>query len=159
MNKPEAISHDDLLRYQGQRLQGLIQEILQCCQDRMLYEFRTFGLPQAELKCLMLFQGERYLTVKGLAQQMDVAKSRVTKIIDGLINKGLVDRMNDPRDARIRLISLTSKGQKKSDEIGLFLKEIHEKILLQMDQKERKAVLSSLELLRSCMEAMKAQLK
>ncbi|NIN01809.1 MAG: MarR family transcriptional regulator, partial [candidate division Zixibacteria bacterium] len=93
--------------------------------------------PAAELKCLMLFEGERYLTVKGIAQKLEVAKSRVTKIVNGLIGKGLVAQIDDPEDGRIRLISLTSAGQKKSDEIDAFQKEIHRKILLQMDGDER----------------------
>jgi DNA-binding MarR family transcriptional regulator len=107
----------------------------------------------------MLFQGERYLTVKGIAQKMDVAKSRVTKIIEGLIRKELVQRTDDPKDGRVKLLSLTPKGQKKSEEIGAFLRDVHQKVLLQMEPGERKAVLSSLELLRSCMEIVRSQLK
>lgn len=159
MNKIEAGASDGLLHYQAQRLRDLIREILQCCQDRMLYETQRFSLPQAELKCLMLFEKERYLTVKGIAQKMEVAKSRVTKIIDGLLKKKLVQRIDDPRDGRIRLISLTPKGQKKSREIENFLRNIHQKILVQMEPKEKKTMLSSLELLRLSMEAVKAQLK
>ena len=159
MNELQAEAIDTLLQYQTQRLRGLIREIVQCCQDRMLFETEKFGLPQSELKCLMLFENERYLTVKGIAQKMDVAKSRVTKIIDGLLRKKLVQRIDDPNDGRIRLISVTPKGQKKSEEIENFLRGIHQEILLQMEPEEKKGVLSSLEMLRSCMEAVKGQLK
>jgi len=160
MNKlQQKNENDDILTYQSQRLQDLIREIIQCCQSRMLYESEKFGLPQAELKYLMLFPGERYLTVKTIAQKLDVAKSRVTKITDGLIKKDLVQRIDDPRDGRIRLIALTLKGRKKTEEIGAFLTDAHQKILSQMEQAERMNILSSLELLRSCMEIVKAQLK
>ena len=107
----------------------------------------------------MLFLGERYLTAKGIAQKMDVAKSRVTPIIDGLIRKDLVQRIEDPKDGRVKLISLTPKGLHKTEEIEAFLKGAHEKILLQMEPSERITVLSSLELLRACMETVKAQLE
>ena len=122
-----------------------------------LYESQKFGLPYAELKCLMLFGGERYLTAKGIAQKLDVAKSRVTKIVNSLIEKNLVKSIYDPNDSRVKLISLTSEGQKKSEELIAFQQEIHRKILLQMDPDERKHVLSSLELLRASMEAVKEQ--
>ena len=158
MNENSPKINKELLRYQTQRLQDLIREMLHCCEDRKLYESQKFGLPYAELKCLMLFNGERYLTVKGMAQRLEVAKSRVSKIVDGLIGKGLVEQTDDPRDARIRLISLTPGGQKKSEEIDAFHKAIHRKILLQMDRDERRNVLSHLELLRSAMEAVKEQL-
>jgi DNA-binding MarR family transcriptional regulator len=140
-------------------LEALMHEILQCCQERMLLESRKFGLPQAELKCLMLFDMERYLTVKGIAQKMEVAKSRVTKIMDGLTKKRLIQSTEDPNDGRVKLLSLTPAGQEKLKEIGTFTKEIHQKILHQIDSEQRRNILSSLELLRSSMEAVKAQLK
>lgn len=159
MNYSYAKAPDNLLTYQSRRLQDLIREILQCCQERMLFESRKFGLPQAELKCLMLFDMERYLTVKGIAQKMEVAKSRVTKIMDGLIRKRLIQSTEDPNDGRVKLLSLTPAGQEKLKEIGTFTGEIHQEILHQIDSEQRRTILSSLELLRSSMEAVKAQLK
>ncbi len=138
-------------------MKNLIKEIVKCCEDRKLYESQKFGLPYAELNCLMQFNGERYLTVKGISLKLDVAKSRVTKIINGLIEKGMVEQINDPKDARVKLINLTPAGQRKSEKIDLFLKEIHQKLLLQMDHDERKNTLSYLELLRSAMESVKEQ--
>jgi DNA-binding MarR family transcriptional regulator len=159
MNEHNQKVIEEPLSYQTQRLQDLLREIHRCCQDRMLIESQKFNLPQAELRCLMFFDGERYLTVKGLAKKMDVAKSRITKIVDGLIDKGLVQRIDDPRDGRVRLISLTRKGAEKSEQIDSFLKDIHRRILLQMEPTEKQTILSSLEFLRSCMETVKGQLK
>ena len=158
MNENRPKINEDLLAYQTQRLQDLISEMLQCCEDRQLYEAQRFGIPYSELKCLMLFNGERYLTVKGISQNLDVAKSRVTKIVDGLIKKGFVERVEDPKDGRIKLISLSPKGQKISEEIAAFHRDLHRMILLQLGVDERKSVLSYLELLRSAMEAVKEQL-
>lgn len=159
MNKISPKINEKLLKYQTLRLKELISEMVECCDDRKLYEANRFGLPYAELKCLMLFDGERYLTVKGIAQKLEVAKSRVTKLVDGLSEKGLVERINDPKDTRIKLISLTTDGKGKSEEIAAFERQIHRKILLQMDHNERKNMLSYLDTLRSAMEAVKDQLK
>lgn len=157
MNKKSNNINEDLLGYQTSRLRDLISEILQCCEDRRFYESQKFGLPYAELRCLMLFRGERYLTVKGIAERMDVAKSRVTKILKGLIGKGLVEQIDDPKDARIKLIMLTPAGHGKSREIEAFQRGLHRKILLNMHLDERKSMLSYLELLRSAMEAVKEE--
>ena len=148
----------DLLTYQTRRLQDLIKEIVKCCEDRKLYESQKFDLPHAEINCLMQFNGERYLTVKGISHKLEVAKSRVTIIINGLSEKGMVEQIHDPKDARIKLISLTAKGKKKADEIVAFLRGLHQKILTQMQPEERKNILSYLQMLRSAMEAVKAQL-
>jgi DNA-binding MarR family transcriptional regulator len=158
MNEIALKSRDDLLVYQTCRLEGLINEMLECCEDRKLYETQRFLLPFAEIKCLMQFDGERYLTVKGLAQRLDVAKSRITKLVDSLIEKGFLERIDDPKDARVKLISVTPEGERKSKEIDMFRKEIHRKILLQLDLDERNNMLSYLERLRSAMEAVKETL-
>jgi DNA-binding MarR family transcriptional regulator len=150
--------NDELLSYQVGRFQGLIEEIVHCCQVRTAYLSAKFDLPQAELRCLMLFKDEKYLTVKGIAKKLDVAKSRVTKIIEGLMRKKLVESIDDPQDGRIKLISLTPAGKAACETIGSFNTGIHKKLVLELGPEDRKVVLSSLESLRTSMEAIKKQL-
>ena len=158
MNNRENDSIDVLLDYQSQKLQDLIEEIVQCCKERTSFLSKKFDIPEAELRCLMLFGEERYLTAKGISQKLDVAKSRVTKIINGLVKKRLVESIDDPKDARIKLIGLTSKGQKKSRELSDFTKDLHQKLLLELEPEQRKMVISCLEILRASMEAVKNQM-
>lgn len=131
---------------------------MHCCEDRRLYESARFGLPYAELRCLMLFENQRYLTAKGIAQDLDVAKSRVTKILSGLMKKDLVQEMVDPRDGRVKLFSLTNKGHLKAQEVRAFQRELHRKLLLFMNEQERRNVLFYLEVLHSAMEMLRAEL-
>ena len=158
MNNRDNDSIDVLLDYQSQKLQDLIEEIVQCCKERTSYLSKKFDIPEAELRCLMLFGEERYLTAKRISQKLDVAKSRVTKIINGLVKKRLVESIDDPKDARIKLIGLTSKGQKKSRELSDFTKDLHQKLLLEFEPEQRKMVISCLEILRASMEAVKNQM-
>jgi DNA-binding MarR family transcriptional regulator len=158
MNELVGKVNEGLLHDQALQLQGIIGEIVRCCDDRKFFETEKFGIPYAELKCLLLFEGESNLTVKGIAQKLDVVKSRVTKIVNGLMKKGLVRQIDDPSDARIKLISLTPVGQKKAQEIDAFQRELHRQILLRLDADERKGIFSYLELLRSAMQAVKEQL-
>jgi len=159
MNYIRAKTPSNPLTHQTQRFQDLLHEIIQCCQHRILFESEKFGLPQAELRCLILFEGERYLTVKGIAGKMNVAKSRVTKILEGLVKKGLINRIDDPKDGRVKLLRLTPEAKKKTNEINKFSIDAHQKVMLEMGPSERKTVLSSLELLRSCMDIVRSQLK
>lgn len=149
---------DVLLGYQSQRLQDLIEEIVHCCKERTSHLSKKFNIPESELRCLMLFGEERYLTAKGISQKLEVAKSRVTKITNGLVQKGLVESIDDPKDARIKLIGLTTKGQKKSKELNAIMTELHQKLLLEFEPEQRKMVISCLEILRSSMEAVKNQM-
>jgi DNA-binding MarR family transcriptional regulator len=158
MNDFYLSSKDQLDRYQAQKLQDLIGEITQCCQEKTLYQAQKFGLTQAEMKCLLLFKETRYLTVKGLAKKLEVAKSRITRIIDGLVNKRLAQRIVDPEDARVILISLTPEGQKQVEVLDVFLNDIHHQLLQELKEDDRKNILASLETLRSSMEVIKQQL-
>ena len=141
--------------FQLQQFQDLITRLFQCCQERMQYQCERFEMPDAELRCLMLFGEERYLTPKGIAHKMNVVKSRITKIIDGLIKKELVHRIKDPEDSRISLLSLTPQGQSKLQEINLFLDDVHKQVLLQMPAEQRNTLLMNLDMLKSSMEAVK----
>jgi DNA-binding MarR family transcriptional regulator len=158
MNNAYSQSGDQLLHYQVSRLQNLITEVVECCDDRKLYESKKFDLPYAELKCLLLFQGERYLTVKQIAMHLEVAKSRITKLVNSLEMKGMVERIADPQDARMKLISLTPFGQRMMEKVNIFQKDLHRQILLQFSEEERKKVLSNMELLRAAMESVKEKL-
>lgn len=157
MNNYEKIS--DVTEYQLNEFQILIARLFQCCQDRMQYQSERFKLPDAELRCLMFFENERYLTPKTIAARMNVGKSRVTKIIAGLESKDLAQRIKDPEDSRVCLVSLTGKGKKKLEEIKAFHNEIHEKILSQVNYEQRKNLLTSLDLLKACMESGKEMMK
>ena len=121
----------------------------------MQYQSERFNLPDSELRCLVLFGEERYLTSKGIAYKMNLVKSRVSRIIDGLIRKELIQRIKDPGDSRVSLLSLTAKGQEKLDEINSFMEDIHSRVLQQMAPDQRKTVLTNLEILKASMEAVK----
>ncbi len=141
--------------YQLKQFQELILKLFQCCQERMQYQCERFGLPDAEFRCLMLFGEERYLTAKGIALKMNVVKSRVSKIIEGLLKKKLVQRIKDPEDSRVSLLSLTPVGHKKLSHINEFLQDVHHQVLLQIAPDQRKAVLTNLDILKASMEAVK----
>jgi DNA-binding MarR family transcriptional regulator len=145
----------DVPEFQLEQFQSLILKLFQCCQERMQYQCDRFELPDAELRCLMLFGDERYLTAKGIALKMNVVKSRVSKIVDGLIRKKLIQRIKDPEDSRVSLLSLTSDGNEKLNEINIFLKDVHYQVLSQITPDQRKAVLTNLDILKASMEAVK----
>jgi DNA-binding MarR family transcriptional regulator len=130
-------------------------KLYQCCQERIKYQSERFNLPDAELRCLLLFNDERYLTAKSIAQKMNVVKSRVTKVINGLVKKNLIQRLRDPEDSRIILLSLTSAGQKRLTEVNRFLKFVHSEVLQQMTPEQRKTMLTNLDILKASLEAVK----
>ena len=158
MNDVNNTNDVRVLEYQANKLQELISELHYCCKERYSHEAKAFKLPQAELRCLMLFEGHKYLTGIQIAGLLEVAKSRATVIIENLAKKRLVQRSQDPNDARVKLISLTPAGQRKVREIEEFMFSLHQQLLGQIDPGQRTGVIAALETLRSSMEAVKAQM-
>lgn len=130
-------------------------KLYQCCQDRMRYQSERFNLPDAEMRCLLLFGEEKYLTPKGISLKMNLVKSRISKLISGLNKKGLIQKIADPEDSRTTLLSLTTQGQQKLNEINVFLDFIHQEVLQQMEPKQRNTMMTNLELLKASMESIK----
>lgn len=73
---PVSVEHIDKFR-------SIIEELNRKCHERVR-ACELFGVNEAELRCLRLFEVQRYLTSTTLAAGLGVAKSRVTRIIDGL---------------------------------------------------------------------------
>jgi DNA-binding MarR family transcriptional regulator len=155
MNQLNENSRSEISDYQIQQFQTLVTKLFQCCQERSQYQCERFQLPDAELRCLILFGEERYLTSKGIAYKMNVVKSRITKIVNGLVKKKLVQRIPDPEDSRITLLSLTTDGQKKLNEIHEFYNFVNHQVLLQMEPEQRKTMLTNLDILKASMEAVR----
>jgi DNA-binding MarR family transcriptional regulator len=155
MNHLNENSRLEISDYQIQQFQTLVTKLFQCCQERAQYQCERFQLPDAELRCLLLFGEERYLTSKGIAYKMNVVKSRVTKIVNGLVKKKFIQRIPDPEDSRITLLSLTAHGQKKLNEINKFYDFVNLQVLLQMEPEQRKTMLTNLDILKASMESVK----
>ena len=149
------VQNVNITEYQLNEFQTLINMLFQCCQDRLQYQSKKFNLPDAELRCLMFFRDEKYLTSKSISKKMNVGKSRITKIIAGLQEKSLIKRTKDPEDSRVVLISLTSQGREKLINIQEFQDDLHRVVLSQVDDAERKRLLTNLDLLKACMETGK----
>ena len=155
MNKLKDSTNGDVTGYQLDKFQDLIARLFQCCQERMQYQCERFELPDAEFRFLNLFGQERYLTAKSIAHRMNVVKSRVSKITDGLIKKNLIQRTRDPEDSRVQLLSLTPEGQRKIAEINSFMEEVYGEVLSQMAPDQRQAMLTNLDILKASMESVK----
>ncbi len=149
-NTPNEIPEHQVVQFQQ-----LIMKLYQCCQDRMRYQSERFNLPDAEMRCLLLFGEEKYLTPKGISLKMNLVKSRISKLISGLNKKGLIQKIADPEDSRTTLLSLTTQGQQKLNEINVFLDFIHQEVLQQMEPKQRNTMMTNLELLKASMESIK----
>ena len=158
MNHQVAIKTPEPTPDQALRLRSIITEIVQCCQERALFEARMFDLPRAELRCLLLFKSGRYLAAKDIAEALEVGKSRVTKLVNGLLEKGLIERIDDPRDGRVKLLCPTPEGKSRMGRIDEFITSVHARVLTNLEPSQRTTVFAALEQLWASMESVRQEL-
>lgn len=77
------------------------------------------GLTFTQMKALVTLAGERSepLTVNGVADHLGLSLASTSRAIDGLVKRGLVLRVEDAEDRRVRRLSVTPEGQQLSDRI------------------------------------------
>jgi DNA-binding MarR family transcriptional regulator len=82
------------------------------------YQFRDrnqitrFGISVSQCYVLETIHSNGSLTMKELSQKMHLSISTITRVVDQLENKNLVTREQNPKDLRIRLLTLTKEGEK-----------------------------------------------
>jgi DNA-binding MarR family transcriptional regulator len=70
-----------------------------------------FGLTSIQAITLLLVDEHRPRPMKSFCGLFHCDASNITGIVDGLENKGLVSRQNDPKDRRIKIICLEPAGK------------------------------------------------
>lgn len=61
---------------------------------------------------------DRKLAMSVLAERTMLTRSGITRLVDGLVGGGLIERIACPRDARVSYASLTDAGYKKLRRAG-----------------------------------------
>jgi DNA-binding MarR family transcriptional regulator len=152
MNEYDEAETGELSQQQRRQFSQMLDKLYQCCTDNQVYLSEKFELPQAELRCLMLFGQERYLTAKGIAGRLGIARSRVTKLVSGLTDKKLLVRVTDPTDSRVVLLSLTPAGQKMRQDVADLQHSLRDAVLGAIDPDRRHMLLQALDMLKTAME-------
>lgn len=151
MKNPEL--ENDIGLEQLSQFADIIEELNLQCQNRFSRQCENLGINEAEMRCLRLFCHDRYLTSTAIATRLGVAKSRVTLIVRGLVKQGFLDKMQDPNDSRVQLLSLSSMGQQKCKEMREQVERINRTILEQLSREQRGALLAMLSMLKGAMGA------
>jgi DNA-binding MarR family transcriptional regulator len=107
-----------------------------------------------QMKTLMVLYGMEHATMGELADALGIGVSTVTGIVDRLVEHGFVTRAEDPRDRRVVVGRLTSRGTEVIDRIVVTARDRMGRILGQLNLDELRVVAQGVELLnRAAKEA------
>jgi DNA-binding MarR family transcriptional regulator len=70
-----------------------------------------FELSFSQMKALHHLHGHDDLSVKALGETLGLSVAAVSRAADELVQRGLMDRTEDPSDRRIKRLRLTGKGR------------------------------------------------
>ena len=75
---------------------------------------------------------------------------------DCLAKSAILPQKASPiEDSRVQLLSLTPEGQKKINEINVFIENVYSQVLSQIAPDQRQTMLTNLDILKASMEAVK----
>ena len=80
-------------------------------QQTLLYARREFGLNLAEFRIVSILSQSNAFSIREIAGNTQLDKAHATRALTDLIDRGLVTRVVDPQDRRLRVVRLTAAGQ------------------------------------------------
>lgn len=87
------------------------------------------------------------ISMNDLSIKMRLANSTMTRMVDQLVLKGMVDRAQDNQDRRIVLIRLTKQGQDVRNRLKKSLQDFFSQVLGDLTEDQRDEILHSLKTL------------
>ena len=107
------------------------------------------GLTESEFRCLRLMGFEKGLSNKKIAERMSLSQSRLTRIVDGLCEKGYMTRESNPKDFRSLNLTLSRKAKSFIQKLEQSNIELHNKILNSTSIPQQKVLLAAMDKLNS----------
>lgn len=136
----------------AEKLASLTFSLLANCQEKELRLAEAHKLTQAEFRCLRLFGAEESVNNKQIAERMNLSPSRLTRIIDGLVQKEYVLREIDPSDRRNMRVFLSKRGMALVQQLNNAYLNIHKEILQDIDEVQHRPLITAMTHLLSALE-------
>jgi len=113
-----------------------------------LDEWEELDMTIPQIKTLVLLEEVGPLRMGNIASYLGRALSATTTVMDRLVEKGLVDRVSDPRDRRVVICRLTESGEREIDRFWQIGQERLDGLADRLDDEELATVVKAFETIR-----------
>ena len=114
----------------------LLEDLKQKCSLNDELFMQEAGITQAEYNFFIAICSFDEIVSSVVAEKMDLSLSRVSRVIDNLVNKKLMRRRSDKKDRRAIKLSLTQSGKKLKHNIEAYRKECELRFLDNLTEDE-----------------------
>lgn len=136
----------------AERLANLTFSLLANCQEKEVRLADIHHLTQAEFRCLRLFGTDESVNNKSIAERMNLSPSRLTRIIDGLVEKEYINREIDPNDRRNMRVMLSRRGRQLVNQLNKAYVQIHNEILQDIEEDQHEPLITAMQHLLEALE-------
>jgi DNA-binding MarR family transcriptional regulator len=102
------------------------------------------GLSFTQVKCLGLLSDTDSLSVSALADELVISLAAASRAVDALVQRGEVTRVEDARDRRSKLVSITPRGRRGFEELLAVRRAGVERLMAGLEPRELEALASAL---------------
>jgi MarR family 2-MHQ and catechol resistance regulon transcriptional repressor len=106
-----------------------------------------------------LLAKDKLMTMTDIATSMNVSHSRITHLIDALIEKGYITRLSSPTDRRVYMAQITKTGV---EIVGNFEENTikrYDKIIKKLSKPEQDKLFESLNKWKQCLQKVSKEMK
>jgi len=143
---------NESVRPAAPRLMDLLTRLRRCCQQREVGIRRESGLTEAEYGCLNAIAAEEVLTVGALCERMGLSKSRGGRVVDRLVQRGLLERSAIGGDRRVSQVAVTSAGRVVQRKVTECVDACEAALRSRLSESEKRAAQSGLALMLEALE-------
>lgn len=136
----------------AEQMADLTYELLENCQIKIERTAHKLNLTVAEFKLLRSIRDDEMLSAGELARRLTLSSSRITRIIDGLVKKGIVKKEVGGKDRRVVEIQLTPGGKETRDQLKAMYVNVHQDIISRLPSDAGESVVLAMEKLREATE-------
>jgi DNA-binding MarR family transcriptional regulator len=136
----------------AEHLADLTFSLLANCQEKEVRLATIHNLTQAEFRCLRMFETDESVNNKKIAERMNLSPSRLTRIIDGLVEKEYINREIDADDRRNMRVTLSRRGKLLVNQLNKAYVKIHDEILQDIDSSQHEPLITAMQHLLEALE-------
>lgn len=129
------------------RFRGVVSEFVRGLQLSQRDEIVCYGVTLTQCAVIGEVGQAGRLTMNQLSERMSLARSTMTRVVDTLVRKGVLERVRDEQDRRVVGVQLTAEGKELADRLEDCLRGYYLAVLQHVPVEKRGEVLDSLCLL------------